>query len=156
MKLFSRGDADGFFAIALDNLVQLILIPVLCVGAVGMAPSFVFGRILPGIAVSYIAGNVFYAWQAHRLARRENRTDVCAMPFGLNTPTMVAYVFLVMLPARQIALARGAADPDSAAWAAGVAACLGSGAIELAGAFVAPFLRRFTPRAAMLASLSGA
>jgi len=156
MKLFSRGDADGFFAIALDNLVQLILIPVLCVGAVGMAPSFVYGRILPGIAVSYLAGNIFYAWQAHRLARRENRTDVCAMPFGLNTPTMLAYVFLEMVPARQIALARGVADPDSAAWAAGVAACLGSGAIEMAGAFAAPALRRFTPRAAMLASLSGA
>jgi hypothetical protein len=109
MKLFVRGDVDGFFAIALDNLVQLLLIPALCIGVVGMAPAMVFGRILPGIAVSYIAGNLFYAWQAHRLARRENRTDVCAMPFGLNTPTMIAYAFLVMLPARQLALARGVA-----------------------------------------------
>jgi adenine/guanine/hypoxanthine permease len=156
MKLFVRGDVDGFFAIALDNLVQLLLIPVLCIGVVGMSPAMVFGRILPGIAVSYIAGNLFYAWQAHRLARRENRVDVCAIPFGLNTPTMIAYAFLVMLPARQLALARGEADADTAAWQAGLVACLGSGMIEFFGSFVAEGLRRLTPRAALLASLSGA
>jgi adenine/guanine/hypoxanthine permease len=156
MKLFVRGDVDGFFAIALDNLVQLLLIPALCIGVVGMSSSMVFGRILPGIAVSYIAGNLFYSWQAHRLARRENRADVCAMPFGLNTPTMIAYAFLVMLPARQLALARGAASADTAAWQAGLVACLGSGMIEFFGSFVAEGLRRMTPRAALLASLSGA
>jgi adenine/guanine/hypoxanthine permease len=156
MKLFVRGDVDGFFAIALDNLVQLLLIPALCIGVVGMAPAIVYGRILPGIAVSYIAGNLFYAWQAHRLARRENRSDVCAIPFGLNTPTMIAYAFLVMLPARQLALSRGVADADSAAWQAGLVACLGSGMIEFFGAFIAEGLRRMTPRAALLASLSGA
>jgi AGZA family xanthine/uracil permease-like MFS transporter len=156
MKLFVRGDVDGFFAIALDNTVQLLLIPALCIGVVGMTPALVYTRILPGIAISYIAGNLFYAWQAHRLARRENREDVCAMPFGLNTPTMIAYAFLVMLPARQLALARGAADPDAAAWQAGIVACLGSGLIEFLGAFVAQGLRRLTPRAALLASLSGA
>ncbi|HEY5227259.1 MAG TPA: hypothetical protein VIJ19_01905, partial [Opitutaceae bacterium] len=156
MKLFVRGDVDGFFAIALDNLVQLLLIPALCVGVVGMAPAMVYGRILPGIAVSYVAGNLFYAWQAHRLARRENRPDVCAIPFGLNTPTMIAYAFLVMLPARQLAISHGSPDPDSAAWKAGIVACLGSGTIEFLGAFVAEGLRRLTPRAALLASLSGA
>ena len=156
MKLFVRGDVDGFFAIAMDNLVQLLLIPALCIGVVGMAPPMVYGRVLPGIAVSYVVGNLFYAWQAHRLARRENRADVCAIPFGLNTPTMIAYAFLVMLPARQLAVARGAADPDAAAWQAGLVACLGSGMIEFSGAFVAGSLRRLTPRAALLASLSGA
>jgi adenine/guanine/hypoxanthine permease len=156
MKLFVRGDVDGFFAIALDNTVQLLLIPALCVGVVGMAPSFVYSRILPGVAVAYIAGNLFYAWQAHRLAKRENRSDVCAIPFGLNTPTMIAYAFLVMLPARQLAVSHGAADPDGAAWQAGIIACLGAGTIEFLGAFVAEGLRRLTPRAALLASLSGA
>jgi AGZA family xanthine/uracil permease-like MFS transporter len=156
MKLFVRGDIDGFFAIALDNLVQLLLIPGLCIGVVGMAPAMVYGRILPGVAISYIGGNLFYAWQAHRLARREHRTDVCAMPFGLNTPTMVAFAFLVMLPARRLAIAQGVADPDVAAWEAGLVACLGSGVIEFLGAFVAAGLRRLTPRAALLASLCGA
>jgi AGZA family xanthine/uracil permease-like MFS transporter len=156
MKVFTRGDVDGFFAIALDNIVQLLLIPPMCIGVLGFRPELVYGRILPGIAVSYLIGNLFYAWQAHRLARRENRTDVCALPFGLNTPTLIAYVFLVMAPAKQIAIAHGAADPDVTAWRVGLVACVGSGMIEFFGAFVAERIRSITPRAALLASLSGA
>jgi AGZA family xanthine/uracil permease-like MFS transporter len=156
MRLFTRGDVDGFCAIALDNVVQLLLVPTLCLGVVGFPPALVYGRILPGIAVSYLVGNLFYAWQAHRLARRENRDDVCALPFGLNTPTFIAYVFLVMLPAKQIARAQGAPDPDEVAWQAGLAACVGSGVIEFGGAFVSERIRRMTPRAALLAALSGA
>jgi adenine/guanine/hypoxanthine permease len=156
MKLFSRGDVDGFCAIALDNIVQLLLVPALCLNVVGMPPALVYGRILPGVAVSYLVGNLFYAWQAHRLARKEHRDDVCALPFGLNTPTFIAYVFLVMLPAKQIALAQGAPDPDEIAWQAGLVACVGSGLIEFFGAFVSERIRRMTPRAALLAALSGA
>jgi adenine/guanine/hypoxanthine permease len=156
MKLFSRGDFDGFCAIALDNVVQLLLVLSLCIGVLGFHPELVFERILPGIAVSYIAGNLFYAWQAHRLAKREGRDDVCAQPFGLNTPSVIAYVFFVMAPARQIAIAQGAADPDQTAWRVGLAACLCSGIIELGGSFIAERIRRVTPRAALLASLAGA
>ena len=156
MKLFTRGDVDGFCAIGLDNIVQLLLVPALCLNVVGMPPALVYGRILPGIAVSYLVGNLFYAWQAHRLARRENRHDVCALPFGLNTPTFIAYVFLVMLPAKQIAIAQGAPDPNEVAWEAGLMACLGSGCIEFFGAFISERIRRMTPRAALLAALAGA
>ena len=156
MKLFGRGDFDGFCAIALDNLVQLLLIPALCIGVLGFRSQLVFQHILPGIAVSYVGGNLFYAWQAHRLARREGRDDVCAQPFGLNTPSMLAYVFFVMAPAKQIAIAQGAADPDLVAWRVGLMACVGSGLIEFLGAFIAERIRRATPRAALLASLAGA
>ena len=156
MKLFTRGDVDGFCAIALDNVVQLLLVPSLCLGVAGFPPALVYGRILPGIAVSYLAGNLFYAWQAHRLAKKESRSDVCALPFGLNTPTFIAFVFLVMVPAKQIARAQGAADPDTIAWQAGLVACIGSGLIEFFGAFIAERVRRMTPRAALLAALSGA
>jgi AGZA family xanthine/uracil permease-like MFS transporter len=42
-----------------------------------------------------------------------------------------------------------------AAWQMGLFACLGSGAIELGGAFVAGWIRRQTPRAALLSTLAG-
>jgi AGZA family xanthine/uracil permease-like MFS transporter len=41
------------------------------------------------------------------------------------------------------------------AWQAGLFACLGSGAIEIAGAFGGTWLRRHTPRAALLTALAG-
>ena len=56
-----------------------------------------------------------------------------ALPFGINTVSLFAFVFLVMLPAKLAAQAAGAADPARVAWQAGLVACLGSGLIELAG-----------------------
>ena len=44
MKLFTRGDVDGFCAIALDNVVQLLLVPSLCLGVAGFPPALVYGE----------------------------------------------------------------------------------------------------------------
>lgn len=155
MRWFVRGDVDGFFGLALDNLVQLLLIDVLCRFVVGMPEELVYGRVLPGVAVSLVLGNVYYAWQAMRLARATGRTDVCALPYGINTVSLFAHVFLVMLPAKLTAEAMGDPDPVGVAWRAGLWACVGSGLIEFFGSFVAGGIRRFTPRAALLSTLSG-
>lgn len=155
MKWFYRGDLDGFFGLALDNLVQLLLIQGLCTFVLGFPAELVAGRILPGAALSILVGNVFYSWQARKLAAETGRTDICALPYGINTISLFAHVFLVMLPAKLVAEAAGAADPARVAWIAGVWACLGSGLIEFAGAFVADWVRKLTPRAALLSTLSG-
>jgi AGZA family xanthine/uracil permease-like MFS transporter len=155
MRVFVRGDIDGFFGLALDNLVQLLVIDALCRHVLGLPPELLYGRIMPGAAVSLVVGNLFYAWQAHRLARTTGRDDVCALPYGINTVSLFAYVFLVMLPAKLAAQAAGVADPARVAWQAGLVACLGSGLIEFGGAFVAEHIRKATPRAALLSTLAG-
>ncbi|PRP98080.1 hypothetical protein ENSA5_30650 [Enhygromyxa salina] len=157
MRPFVRGDVDGFFGLALDNLVQLLLIDALCRSPyiLGFSDELVRGTILPGAAISLVVGNIFYARQALKLARETGRDDVCALPYGINTVSLFAHVFLVMLPAKLAAEAAGAADPARVAWQAGLLACLGSGMIELGGSFVAEKLRRITPRAALLSTLAG-
>jgi len=155
VRWFVRGDVDGFFGLALDNLVQLLLIDALCRFVLELPPELIYGRILPGCAVSLVVGNVWYARQAVRLGRAEGRGDVCALPYGINTVSLFAHVFLVMLPAKLAAAAGGAVDPGRVAWQAGLVACFGSGVIELAGALVAEKVRRLTPRAALLSTLSG-
>jgi AGZA family xanthine/uracil permease-like MFS transporter len=150
-----RGDVDGFFGLALDNLVQLLLIDGLCRFVLGFPEDLVAGRILPGAAVSILVGNLFYARQAMQLARRTGRADVCALPYGINTVSLFAHVFLVMLPAKLAAQASGDPDPTRTAWGAGLLACLGSGALELLGAFVADAVRKAAPRAALLSTLAG-
>ncbi len=154
---FVRGDIDGFFGLAIDNLVQLLVIVALCTGVLGFSRELVFGHVLPGAAVSVLFGNLFYAWQARRLARRTGRDDVAALPYGINTVSLFAYVFLVMLPAKLAAQAAGL-DPQAAAlaaWRAGLAACFGSALIECGGALGAEWVRRHTPRAALLSALAG-
>ncbi|MEM6931726.1 MAG: NCS2 family permease, partial [Myxococcota bacterium] len=155
MKWFVRGDIDGFFGLALDNLIQLLVIDSLCRFVLGLPDDLVYGRILPGAAVSLVVGNAYYARQAMRLGRSTGRDDVCALPYGINTVSLFAHVFLVMLPAKFAATAAGADDPARVAWQAGLFACLGSGLLELSGAFVAERLRRITPRAALLSTLAG-
>jgi AGZA family xanthine/uracil permease-like MFS transporter len=155
MRWFVRGDVDGFFGLALDNLVQILLIDSLCRWVLGFPDALIYGRILPAVAVSLLVGNLFYSWQAMRLARASGRTDVCALPYGINTVSLFAYVFLVMLPAKLAAEAAGAADPARVAWLAGLAACVGSGIIELGGSLIAERIRRATPRAALLSTLAG-
>lgn len=155
MRWFVRSDVDGFFGLAIDNLVQLLLIDSLCRGVLGFPATLVYGRILPAAAVSLVVGNLFYARQAMALARATGRDDVCALPYGINTVSLFAYVFLVMLPAKLAAQAAGAADPALVAWRAGLVACVGSGLIELTGALYAEKLRRATPRAALLGTLAG-
>ena len=151
-RFFVKHDLDGFFGLAIDNLVQWLLIIGLCqafCGMTGQDATFIYRHILPGAVVSLIIGNLFYAWQAHRLARREGRTDVTALPYGINTVSLMVYVFFVMMPTYN---ATGSAR---AAWAMGVLACLGSGVIEFTGAFYAEWIRRHTPRAALLSTLAG-
>jgi len=155
VRAFVRGDIDGFFGLALDNLVQLLLIDALCRGVLGFPPEILYGRVLPGAAVSLLIGNLWYARQALRLAAATGRTDVCALPYGINTVSLFGHVFLVMVPAKLAAVAAGHPDPVRVAWQAGLLATVGSGLIETGGAFVAGRIRRATPRAALLATLAG-
>jgi AGZA family xanthine/uracil permease-like MFS transporter len=149
MKWFVRKDIDGFFGLAVDNLIQLLLILHLSQVLVGIPADFVYSRILPGAAISLLLGNLFYSWQAVRLGRRLGRDDVTALPYGINTVSLFAFVLFIMAP-----IHRETGD-WRLAWQLGVLACLLSGLIELLGAFVAKWLRKVTPRAALLASLAG-
>jgi adenine/guanine/hypoxanthine permease len=146
---FSRGDIDGFFGLFVDNLLQLMLVAVFCNQFCGMPAGLVYGTILPGAAVSILFGNLFYAWQARKLAVRTGRSDVTALPYGINTVSLIAYVFLIIMP---IYLATKNAV---LAWQAGLFACLASAVLEVIGAFIGDWVRRHTPRAALLSTLAG-
>jgi AGZA family xanthine/uracil permease-like MFS transporter len=148
-KWFYAGDIDGFFGLFVDNLLQLMLIQVLCTAVCGLPADLVASRILPAAALSILLGNVFYALQAKRLAERTGRAHTTALPYGINTVSLFAHVFLVMGP-----VYRATGSPDLA-WKAGLFACLGSALIETGGAFIGPWLRRNTPRAALLSALAG-
>lgn len=146
---FVRRDVDGLFGLMIDNLINLMVIAHLMTTLLRMPSWVVYGRILPGAGLSLLIGNIYYAWQAGRLARREGRTDVTALPYGINTPTVYAFIFLIMLPVQR------ATGDWRLAWHVGLAACFINGLIELAGAFFGEGIRRITPSPALLATLAG-
>jgi AGZA family xanthine/uracil permease-like MFS transporter len=136
------GDTNAFFGLGFNTLVNVLVLSGLCVGVVNIPGADVFGVILPALGVQLLIGNVYYTYLARRLARREGRTDITAMPYGPSVPHMFIVVFVIMLP---IYLQTN--DP-LVAWAAGLAWSFIIGLIVLAGAFVGPYIRRYTPQAA--------
>ena len=156
-RWFVRGDIDGFFGLALDNLIQVLLLTTLAKQVLGFDSALVYGRMLPGVGISLVVGNWYYARQARALQRTTGRTDVCALPYGINTVTLIGFVFLVMLPMKVVALSRGAttAQASEQAFQAGIVATIATGFIEAGSAKAVDWLRRWTPRAALLATLAG-
>lgn len=146
---FVRGDLDGFFGLFVDNLLQLMLIGALGKFFCGFPTEFITSQILPGAALSILFGNLIYAWQARKLAITSKRTDVTALPFGINTPSLIAFIFLIMAPVYQ------ETKDYHLAWKVGLFACLLNGLMEIGGAFCGDWVRRNTPRAALLCALAG-
>ncbi len=147
--LFSKGDFSGFWALLADNLANIVIIAGVCKGVFRMPDEVVFGRIVPGIGVALLAGTAAYAWMALKLAEREKRDNVTALPYGISTPIMFVYLFGVIGP---VYFRTG--DPV-AAWQCGIAAAFIGGLVEMAGGLVGPWIKRHTPRAGMLGTLAG-
>ena len=68
-------------------LVNVIVLAGLCIFVVNISPGDVNGTILPALGIELLIGNVFYFWLARRLAYKEGRTDVTAMPYGPSVPS---------------------------------------------------------------------
>ncbi len=142
-------DLDGFFGLFIDNLVNLIIIASTMMGLFEMPANIVLGKVIPGAAMAILAGNAYYTYMARRLARRTGRRDVTTLPYGISTPIMFAYLFLVIGP-----VYRTTGDPELA-WRVGVASAFIGGIVEFLGAFVGGAVRRYTPRPALLGTLAG-
>jgi AGZA family xanthine/uracil permease-like MFS transporter len=143
------GDWNGFFGLFTNVLLNVIVLTSLCLFVLKFPDDLVFGRLLPALGIALPIGNLYYAWLAYRLAQQEGRSDVAAMPYGPSVPHMFIVVFVVMLPVLL------KTNDAKLAWAAGLAWCFIIGVIVLLGAFVGPWIRAHTPRAAMLGTLAG-
>lgn len=146
---FTRGDWNGFWALFADNLANMVIAAGVLAGVFKFPEQIVFGRVLPGLGVSLVAGLGVYAYLALRLARVSGRDDVTALPYGISTPVMFVYLFGVMGP-----VYFKTHDPVYA-YRAGLGAALVGGIIEIFGAWLGPLLRKITPRAGMLGTLAG-
>jgi AGZA family xanthine/uracil permease-like MFS transporter len=124
--------------------------------AFGFPTQFALGHLVPGTAIGVVVGDLIFTWMAFRLARRTGRTDVTAMPLGLDTPSTFGMVFFVLGPAFSEAVATGL-DAEAAArhaWHIGMCAIVLSGFFKLACSLVAGPIRRIVPRAGLLGSLA--
>jgi adenine/guanine/hypoxanthine permease len=147
--LWSGGDWNAFFGFGTNILVNMLVLTGLLRFVLKMPDSIVFGRILPALGLMLCLSTFYYAFLAYRLAKRTGRDDVCALPSGVSVPHMFIVTFVIMLP---ITIKTG--DPIKG-WEAGLVWVFFQSFILMIGGFVAPFIRKVTPRAALLGTLAG-
>lgn len=147
--LWTSGDWNAFFGFGTNILVNMLVLTGLLRFVLKMPDSLVFGRILPALGLMMCLSTFYYAYLAYRLAQKTGRNDVCALPSGVSVPHMFIVTFVIMLP---ITLKTG--DPLKG-WSAGLVWVFFQSFILMIGGFIAPFIRKITPRAALLGTLAG-
>jgi AGZA family xanthine/uracil permease-like MFS transporter len=147
--LWTPGDWNAFFGFGTNILVNMLVLTGLLRFVLKMPDSLVFGRILPALGLMMCLSTMYYAFLAYRLALRTGRSDVCALPSGVSVPHMFIVSFVIMLP-----IAAKTGDPVKG-WEAGLVWVFFQSFILMIGGFIAPVIRRITPRAALLGTLAG-
>jgi AGZA family xanthine/uracil permease-like MFS transporter len=148
-NLWAPGDWNAFFGFGTNILVNMLTLTALLRFVLKMPDALVFGRILPAVGLMMFLSTMYYAFLAYRLASKTGRSDVCALPSGISVPHMFIVTFVIMLP---ISLKTG--DPEKG-WQAGLVWVFFQSFILMIGGFIAPYIRRITPRAALLGTLAG-
>ena len=100
---------------------------------------------LPGVGFSLLFGNLWYAWMARKLAGYDNRTNVTAHPYGVNTPAGLLMTFNVVFKLVEIYMLDeyfkdvqagrsplGANEVADNIWKGATAACFFVGLVETA------------------------
>src|SRR5437588_2496908 len=126
------GDVNAFFGLMLDNVAVMVILASTISSSTPpeqqhdnyrFTTSFVLTHMIPGTALGVLFGDLVYSWMAFRLARRTGRSDVTAMPLGLDTPSTFGVALLILLPALQHARGDLGMDHDTAmlhAWHVGL------------------------------------
>ena len=148
-KLWTSGDYNALFGFGTNILVNLLVLTGLLRFVLKMPDDLVFHRILPATGLMMFLSTMYYARLAYKLAKETGRDDVCALPSGISVPHMFVVVFVIMLP-----IASKTGDPVKG-WEAGLTWVFIQSFVLMVGGFVAPYIRKITPRAALLGTLAG-
>src|ERR1700753_1412574 len=147
--ILTPGDWNAFFRFGTNILVNMLTLTALLRFVLKMPDALVFGRILPAVGLMMFLSTMYYAWLAYGLAKTEGRDDVCALPSGISVPHMFIVTFVIMLP-----ITAKTGDPLKG-WSAGLVWVFFQSFVLMIGGFIAPYIRKVTPRAALLGTLAG-
>lgn len=120
--------------------------------------SIVYEVIIPGMVPTILAGSLYYSWMAARSLRIASPgTLMTALPYGINTPASICFIFNVMGPACEAYYKEtgNALEAVRKGWEVGVIANMIGGVISMLFAFVGPTLVTVTPPAALMIALAG-
>jgi adenine/guanine/hypoxanthine permease len=143
------GDLNAFFGLMLDNVTNLVALTGILVVGFGYPAAKVYTLMIPGTALGVLFGDVVYTWLAFRLAKQTGRTDVTAMPLGLDTPSTIGIATAVLGPVYL------ETKDAMLTWQVGMATLMIIGIFKIILSFFGDWIRCRIPQAGLLGSLAG-
>lgn len=143
------GEITAFLALFLDNVGTLIFFSAILMFTFHFPADLILTRMIPGTAVGICLGDLIYTALALRLRKKTGRTDVTAMPLGIDTPSTIGIAYAVMGPAYV------ATRDAQLTWHVGMATLFMIGVVKVLTSFFGGRLQRTIPTAGLLGPLAG-
>ncbi|MCS6985306.1 MAG: hypothetical protein NZM25_09320 [Leptospiraceae bacterium] len=153
---FTVGDINAFFGLMLDNVTNLVLLASILIFTFGYPAEIIYAKMFPGTALGVFVGDLLYTVLAFRLSRKTGKTNITAMPLGLDTPSTIGIAYAVIGPAFLAAKASyGVEKAALIAWHVAAATLFIMGILKLVLSFLGSMVERIFPTAALLGSIAG-
>ena len=152
MKPYSwaaKGDVNAFFGLMLDNITNLVILSGLLIGVFNFPEDIVLFKMIPGTAIGILCGNLMFTYIAYRLMKKTGRSDITAMPLGVDTVSLFGYTLGIIAPVYV------ATKDAEFAWKVGTATIILTGLIKILLSFSSAWIKRLFPQAALLGSIAG-
>ncbi len=143
------GEVTAFLALFFDNIGTMIFFSAILIFTFNYPADIILTRMIPGTAVGVFLGDLIYTWLAIRLRRKTGRTDVTAMPLGLDTPSSIGIAYAVLGPAYI------ATKDAELTWQIGMATLFMIGVVKIFTSFIGGWIQRVIPTAGLLGSIAG-
>ncbi len=143
------GETTAFLALFLDNLGVLVFLSSILMFTFNYPADIILKRMIPGTAMGVLTGDLIYTWLALRLRKKTGRSDITAMPLGLDTPSSIGLAYAVLGPAY---VATGDAELT---WHIGMATLFMIGIVKVITSFLGSWVQRTIPTAGLLGSIAG-
>ena len=145
---WGKGDIEASLGVFFDGFSKILSATGIMLLVFGMPADIVLGKIVPGIGLAIFAGNLWYFYEARELAKKEQRQNVTAQPFGLGAAQVTGWLYLIMGP---VYWQTGDAE---FAFQIGLASAFIGGFVEILGGFVGRWIVRHVPHSALMGNMA--
>lgn len=147
---WGKGDIDASLGIFFDGFSKVLTAVGILTAVFGMPMDVVIGKVVPGIGIAIFVGNFWYFYEACQLAKKEQRQNVTAQPFGIGASQLSGWLYLIIGPVYW-----QTKDP-TLALQVGIAANFIGGLIEILGGIAGRWIVKHIPNSALMGNMASA
>ena len=97
-RWWGKGDIDASIGIFFDGFSKILTATGIMTVVFGMPAQVVIGKVVPGIGLAILLGNLWYFYEARCLAHKEKRHNVTSQPFGIGASQLSGWLYLIIGP----------------------------------------------------------